>query len=75
MSHTGRVLLVAGQSVSATELAADFLFRPDSGAETSKMLGLPAGGRLPNLEMILRVTEANQVGESVEVVACRRLAN
>lgn len=75
MSATGRVLLVAGQSVSATELAADFLFRPDSGAQTSKMLKLPAGGRLPNLEMILRVTEANQVGESVELVACRRLSN
>ena len=75
MSHTGRVLLVAGQSVSATELAADFLFHPDSGVRTAGMLGLPAGGPLPNLEMILRVTEANQVGENVELVACRRLAN
>jgi hypothetical protein len=56
-------------------MAADFLFHRDSAAKTCRMLGLAAGSPLPNLEMILRVTEANQVGESVELVACRRLTN
>ena len=73
MSRTGRVLLVAGQSVSATELAADFLFHPESSAKTRRMLSLPSSGRLPDLEMILRVSEVNQIGDGVELVACRKL--
>jgi hypothetical protein len=72
-SHNGRVLLVAGQSVSATELATDFLFHLESAAKTRRMLGVSKGGALPNLEMMLRVTEMNQIGESVQLVACRRV--
>jgi hypothetical protein len=74
-SHNGRVLLVAGQSVSATELATDFLFHRDSAAKTRRLLGVSEGGALPNLEMILRVTEMNQIGESVQLVACRRVVS
>jgi hypothetical protein len=37
------------------------------------MLGLSANSPLPDLEMILRVTEMNQVGDSVQLVACRKL--
>jgi len=73
ISHTGKVLLVGGQSVSATDMAADFLFHQGSGPRLWQMLRLPKGAPLPNLEMILRVTEANQVGEGVELVACRKL--
>jgi hypothetical protein len=73
VSHSGRVLLVAGQSVSATELAGEFLFHDESVDKTRQMLGLSANGPLPDLEMILRVTEMNQVGDSVQLVACRKL--
>jgi hypothetical protein len=74
-SHNGRVLLVAGQSVSATELATDFLFHQESAAKTRRLLGVPDGGALPNLEMMLRVTEMNQIGESVQLVACRMVVS
>jgi hypothetical protein len=73
VSHSGRVLLVAGQSVSATELAGEFLFHDESVDKTRRMLGLDANSPLPDLEMMLRVTEMNQVGDSVQLVACRRL--
>jgi hypothetical protein len=74
LSHSGRVLLVAGQSMSATELAGEFLLRDESAAKVRQVLGVSGSKPLPNLEMVLRVTEVNQVGDSVELVACRQLA-
>ena len=38
-----------------------------------RMLGLPFSGRLPDLEMVLRVSEQNEIGDSVELVACRKV--
>jgi hypothetical protein len=73
-SRTGRVLLVAGQSTSATELAGEFLLRSDSVGKALRMLKLPEAGPLPDLEMILRISEVNEVGDSVGLVACRKLA-
>ncbi len=72
-AQSGRVLLVSGQSMSATEMAGEMLLRKDSTAQIRRMLGLPQGGRLPDLEMVLRVSEQNEVGDSVELVACRQL--
>jgi hypothetical protein len=72
-AQSGRVLLVSGQSMSATEMAGEMLLRKDSSAQIRRMLGLPQGGRLPDLEMVLRVSEQNEVGDSVELVACRKL--
>jgi hypothetical protein len=73
-SRTGRVLQVAGQSTSATELAGDFLLREDSVGKVVKTLGLSENSPLPDLEMVLRVTDVNEVGDSVELVACRKLS-
>ncbi len=72
-AHSGRVLLVAGQSMSATELAGEFLLRNDSTAQVRRMTGLSAGERLPALEMVLRVSEQNEIGDSVDLVAVRKL--
>jgi hypothetical protein len=72
-AHSGRVLLVAGQSMSATEMAGELLLRKDSTAHVRRMLGLPPTDRLPDLEMVLRVSEQNEIGDSVEVVACRKV--
>jgi hypothetical protein len=74
-SRTGRALLLAGQTTSATELAGDFLLRSDAVATAFRMLKLPASSRLPDLEMVLRVTEANDVGDSVTLIACRKLTS
>ena len=72
-AHSGRVLLVAGQSMSATEMAGELLLRKDSTAHVRRMLGLSPTDRLPDLEMVLRVSEQNEIGDSVEVVACRKV--
>ena len=73
--HTGRILLVAGQSLSATELAGEYLFQSELLRKIRQQFKLADDVQLPSLEMILRVTELNQVGDSVELVACRRLNN
>jgi hypothetical protein len=72
-AHSGRVLLVAGQSMSATEMAGELLLRNDSTAQVRRMLGMSASERLPSLEMVLRVSEQNEIGDSVELVACRKV--
>jgi hypothetical protein len=71
-SHTARALLVAGGSMSSTEMAGEYLLRPEAVAGAARMLGVPAGARLPECELLLRVTEFNEVGEGVELIACRR---
>jgi hypothetical protein len=39
-----------------------------------RLPGIPMGEALPDLEMMLRVSEQNEVGDSVDVVACRKVA-
>ena len=70
--HSGRVLLVAGVSMSSTEMAGEFLLRPEVVANAARMLGVAAAGPLPDCEMLLRVTEVNEVGDSVELIACHK---
>jgi len=75
-TRTGRVLLVAGESMSATEMAGEFLMRSDSVSEVRRMLALPPGSPLPDLEMILRVTEQNEIGDGAQLMpAVRSPAN
>jgi hypothetical protein len=69
--HSGRVLLVAGQSMSATEMSGEWLLRDGSAAQVRQMLGLRPGSALPPLEMVLRVSEQNEVGDSVVLAACK----
>jgi hypothetical protein len=71
--RSGRVLLVAGLSMAATEMAGDFLLTADSVGRTMRNLGLPVDSPIPDLEMVLRVTEVNEIGDSVELVSCRRV--
>jgi len=73
LTNTGRVLLLEGQSMSATEMSGELLLRDDSAAKLRKMLALSGGAPLPDLEMILEVTEQNEIGERVELVAARKL--
>jgi len=75
LARTGRVLVLAGQSVSATEMSGEFLLRDDSAAKIRNMLALPAGGALPELEMVLQVSEQNEIGNRVELVSARKIAH
>lgn len=71
--HSGRVVLVAGQSMSATEMAGEFLLREGSASQLRRALNLASAAPLPDMEVVLRVTEQNEVGDSVELAACRAL--
>lgn len=73
LTQTGRVLLVEGQSMSATEMAGQFLLRDGAAAHIRRLLSLPSGGPLPNLEMVLKVAEQNETGEQVDLAAVRRI--
>jgi hypothetical protein len=73
VSHTGRVMIVAGQTLSATDMAGVFLLSHESESKVREVLKLPEKSPLENLEIVLRVTEVNEVGDSVELAACRRL--
>jgi hypothetical protein len=59
--------------MSATEMSGELLLRNDSAAQIRRMLGLPSSGQLPDLEMVVRVSEQNEIGDSVELVACRKV--
>ncbi|HVH85525.1 MAG TPA: hypothetical protein VM912_02300 [Terriglobales bacterium] len=78
LQNTGRtahVILVSGLSMSATEMAGAFLLQDESVAKTRSALRLPPGSPLPDFEMVLRVTEFNEIGNSAELVACHKLSN
>lgn len=74
-ARTARVMLVAGLSMSATEMAGQFLLQDDSVSITRRMLGVPLSSPLPDFEMVLRVTELNEIGDSVAFVACRKITD
>jgi hypothetical protein len=74
LARSGRVLLVAGQSMSATEMAGEVLLRDDFAAKVRNMLAVPASGRLPDLEMVLQVSEQNEIGNRAELVSARKIA-
>jgi hypothetical protein len=73
LNHTGRALLVAGTSMSSTELAGEFLVDNKSLNSVRRMLNLPVGASLPEFEMVLRVTELNETGNSIQLMACHPL--
>ena len=74
LTRTGRVLLVAGQSMSATEMAGEYLLREESLGRVRSLLSLSSRAPLPDLEMILQVSEQNETGDRVELVSARRIA-
>jgi hypothetical protein len=73
LARNGRVILVAGQSVSATEMAGELLLRADSAAKVLKMLDLPESASIPDLEMMLRISEQNEIGDRAQIVSVRKL--
>jgi hypothetical protein len=56
-------------------MAGELLLRKDSTSQVRRMLGIGSGGKLPDLEMVLRVSEQNEIGDSVELAACRKVVH
>jgi hypothetical protein len=61
--------------MSATEMAGEFLLREESLEKVRKVLALPASGALPDLEMIVQVSEQNETGDRVALVSARKIAH
>jgi hypothetical protein len=72
-ARSGRILLVAGQSMSATEMAGEFLLRSGSAEQIRRMLGIGNNARMPDLEMVIRVSEQNEIGDNVDLAAIRKI--
>lgn len=75
LTRTGRVLLVSGQSMSATEMAGEFLLREESLEKIRASLSIPAGAAIPDLEMIIQVSEQNETGDRVALVSARQIVH
>jgi hypothetical protein len=74
VAHMGRVLVVAGQSMSATEMAGELMLGDEVAAKVRKLLALPATGPIPDLEMVVQASEQNEIGGRVELVSVRKLS-
>lgn len=73
VARRGRVIVVAGQSMSATEMAGELMLGDELAAKVRKMLALRATGSIPDLEMVVRASEQNEIGGRVDLVAARKI--
>ena len=71
LTNTGRVLLVAGISMEATEAAAGFLLNPSSNEEMLKILGTVTSAQVPDFELLLETTALEGAPNSARLIAHR----
>lgn len=75
LTNTGRVLLVAGITMPATEAAADFLLKSSSTQKLQSLLGIHKTVLAPNFELLLETTAVNGTPKSVNIIAHRIYEN
>jgi hypothetical protein len=71
LTNTGRVLLVAGISMEATEAAAGFLLNPSSSQELLNILGAANPGHAPDFELLLETMALEGAPNSARLIAHR----
>ncbi|HEV3198183.1 MAG TPA: helix-turn-helix domain-containing protein [Bryobacteraceae bacterium] len=67
-----KVLILAGTNTYGCQAAADFLTRPDLLRELYRRLGVPQGGKMPDFEVLLKVSVSGGVPMRAEVLIVRR---
>jgi hypothetical protein len=72
LAHNGTVLLLNGITMEATEAAGEFAMSRDFPAALRKVLGLNAGEKQPNFEVLLRAASMAGAPHKVDIVAARR---
>lgn len=71
LTKTGRVLLVAGITMEATEAAAGFLLNPSSSRQLLQILGNPKPALTPDFEVLLETSALDGTPNSVRVITHR----
>ncbi|HVB29856.1 MAG TPA: hypothetical protein VNG91_08615 [Terriglobia bacterium] len=71
LTHTGRVLLIAGISMEATEAAAGFLLNPSSSQEVLHVLGTTNTAHIPDFELLLETSALEGTPNSARLIAHR----
>jgi hypothetical protein len=71
LTNTGRVLLVAGITMEATEAAAGFLLNPSSSQEVLETLGVPSATDIPDFELLLETRALEGTPNSARLIAFR----
>lgn len=71
LTHTGRVLLIAGLDMESTEAAADFLLNPSFTQEILHVLGTGNPTRIPNFELLLETSSLVGTPNSARIIAYR----
>ena len=72
LSGTGRVLLVAGINMAATEAATDFLMSPASVSLVKQTFGVRDLSTLTSFEIMLQTSSLGGAGSGARVVSVRR---
>ena len=73
LDRTGRVLLIAGTGMEATEAAGEYLTNGTFSAPFLESLGFGTGGKIRYFEAVIRSTRAGAVGINPKVVAYRTI--
>lgn len=71
LGNSGRVLLIAGMGMQATEAAADYLLSPASILNLHKVIGTHNTEYFPNFELLLQTSSIDGTPDSARVVAVR----
>lgn len=71
LTNSGRVLLIEGISMQATEAASDFLLSRTSIKVIPKLLGGSGLGQFPNFELLLKTSSIEDTPDSARVIAVR----
>lgn len=71
LTGTGKVLLIAGFSMEATEACGDFLLKPENRSLLVRALGVPAESGLAGFEIVLKTKAVSGTGRTAEIIATR----
>jgi hypothetical protein len=71
---TGKVVLIAGLSMEATEACGDFVLRRETRGALLRALGVASEAELDRFEVVVRTTAVAGTGRTAQVIASRRNA-
>jgi hypothetical protein len=75
LTRSGKVLLISGNSMTATEGACDFLLAAGGADRLRKLLGVANLKKLDSFELLFGVSEVAGASTGTELIACRLSQN
>ncbi len=71
LTATGKVLLIAGFSMEATEACGDFVLKPENRQKLMEAMGVSSEAALEGFELVLKTSAVSGTGRTAEIVAAR----